>query len=346
MIRMGKTGWVLSTIGLVILVIFVVRIIQLSADEEPAETIDEIRSSQGIPVVVTEVERGDLERWLRFSGTVTGEREAVIRARSDDEIREIRVSVGDRVSQGQLLVRQAGQGTDARIRQAEAAYRQAERSVERLRPLWEAGALSDQDWEDALTALELAEADVASVSEVQGGIAPISGVVSEVPARVGSFPAAGDPLVRVVDDSWYRIPLRISERQASEIERGMVAEVAGTEDRGVVDRISIQASAMTRLVEVETRFSGSASLRPGTLVTVRIRVAGADNVVMIPRAALRDDTGVWVLSNDDTVEFREVEVGLRNDERIEIIAGLEPGEQVVVEGASLLSEGARVRVVD
>ncbi|TVP54014.1 MAG: efflux RND transporter periplasmic adaptor subunit [Gemmatimonadales bacterium] len=343
--RMGRTGWVLSGIGLVIVVIFAVRIIQLMADEEPSPTVDEIRESSGMPVVVVDVERGNLETWRRFSGTVTGEREAVIRARSDDEIREIRVRVGDRVQAGQMIVRQAGQGSDARVRQAEASVRQAERNVERLRPLWEAGALSDQDWEDANTQLELAQADLEAVAEVQGGVAPIAGIVSEVPARVGSIPAAGDPLVRVVDDSSYRIPLQMSERQAGEIDRGMRAEVSGVGTAGEVDRVAIQASALTRLVEVEVRFPGTASLRPGTFVNVGILVAETEDTILVPDRAIRDG-GVWVLLDDDTVEFREVEIGLRNDEMVEILSGLDEGEVVVVEGASLLSDGALVQVVD
>jgi len=64
----------------------------------------------------------------------------------------------------------------------------------------------------------------------------------------------------------------------------------------------------------------------------------------VPRQALRDGA-VWVVS-DDEAEFREVEVGLRNDQMVEILSGLDAGEAVVVEGASLLSDGARVQVVD
>lgn len=343
--RMGRTGWVLAGIGLIIGVIFVVRIIQLSADEEPSPTVDEIRESSGMPVVVVDVDRGDLETWRRFSGTVSGEREAVIRAQSNDEIREIRVSVGDRVEAGQMIVRQAGQGSDARVRQAEASLRQAQRNVERLRPLWEAGALSDQDWEDANTRLEVAQADLEAVADVQGGVAPIAGIVSEVPARVGSIPIAGDPLVRVVDDSAYRVSLRMSQQQAGEIERGMRAEVSGLETGGEVDRVAIQADRLTRLVEVEVRFPGTASLRPGTLVSVGILVAETEDAIRVPARAIRDG-GVWVLLDDDTVEFREVEIGLRNNDMVEIRSGVDEGETVVVEGASLLSDGARVQVVD
>ncbi len=345
MARMGRTGWTLSILGLIVVVVVVVRVFQLAGDEEPDPTVDEIRERSGFAVLVAEVDRGDLETWRRFSGTVLGDREAVLRARSGDEIREILVGVGDRVRTGDLVIRQAGQGSDARMRQARASVEQARRNVDRLRPLWEAGALSDQDWEDANTRLEVAEADLEATAETQDGLAPIAGIVSEVPARVGSFPQVGDPLVRIVDDGAYRIPLSVSEGQAREIERGMQVEAVGVDTPGSVDRVAIQADPRTRLVEVETRFPGSASLRPGTLIGVRILVDSREDVIRVPDQALRDG-GVWVVRDDDTVEFREVETGLRNDELVEVTSGLEVGEKVVVEGASLLSDGARVQVVD
>ncbi|TVP74922.1 MAG: hypothetical protein EA352_09570, partial [Gemmatimonadales bacterium] len=76
-----------------------------------------------------------------------------------------------------------------------------------------------------------------------------------------------------------------------------------------------------------------------------VLVAVVEEVIRVPSQAVRDG-GVWVVLDDDTVEFREVEVGLRNDEMVEITGGLEEGETVVTEGASLLSDGARVQVVD
>lgn len=346
---LGTTGWVLLALGVVLASIFVLRLVQLSAEEEPAPTVDEIRSQDGIPVVVGEAEEGDLEVWRTFTGTVTGDRESVVRARSDDEIREVRVRVGDRVSAGQLLVRQSGQSSDARVRQADAALQQAERRVDRLRPLWEAGALSDQDWEDANTQLELARADREALAGTTESTAPIAGIVSELPARVGMIPSQGDPLARIVDDRAWRIPLRMSPEQAAEVELGQEARVGSGEDapRGRVDRVTLQADPRSRLVEVDVRLDGAAAsgIRPGSFATVRILVDRSEGVVRIPRTALRTE-GVWVLNGEDRVELREVEVGLRGEDWVEIISGVRAGERVVTEGTRLLSDGARARVVD
>ncbi|TVR50303.1 MAG: efflux RND transporter periplasmic adaptor subunit [Gemmatimonadales bacterium] len=348
--RMGTTGWVLTGLALVIVLIFGIRLVQLSAEEDPADTVDQIREREGIPVVVAEAERGTLEVWRTFSGTVTGERESVLRARSDDEVREVRVRVGDRVQSGQMLVRQAGQASDARIRQADAALQQAQRQVERLRPLWEAGALSDQDWEDANTRMELARADREALSGTTDGIAPIAGLVSEVPARVGMIPTQGDALVRIVDDSAWRIPLRVSPDQAAELQAGQAARVGTGVDPvvGLVDRVTLQADPRSRLVEVDVRVDGASAagrLRPGSFATVQVLVDIREEVVRIPRTALRPE-GVWVLNGDDVVELREVEAGLQGDEWVEIMVGVDVGERVVTEGARFLSDGARAQVVD
>jgi RND family efflux transporter MFP subunit len=346
---LGTTGWVLTILAVLLVVVFGVRLMQLSAEEEPAPTVDEIREQEGMPVVVASADRGSLEVWRSFTGTVTGERESVVRARSDDEVREVRVRVGDRVVQGQLLVRQSGQSADARVRQVDAGVQQAERRVERLRPLWEAGALSDQDWEDANTALELARADREALAGSMDGLAPIAGIVSEVPARVGMVPAQGEPLVRIVDDSAWRIPLRMSPEQAAELQVGQVARVGSGDEapEGRVDRVTLQADPRSRLVEVDVRVAGrdAPGLRPGSFTTVRVLVDAREEVVRIPRTALRPE-GVWVLNGDDRVELREVEVGLRGEDWVEIVRGVNPGDMVVTEGTRLLSDGARARVVD
>lgn len=345
----STTVWVLVVLGLIVVGIFAFRLVQLSSDPPPAETVDQIREREGIPVVVAQAERGSIQAWRSFNGTVTGDRESVLRARSDDEIREVRVRVGERVEPGQLLVRQSGQSSDARVRQAEAQLEQAERRVERLRPLWEAGALSDQDWEDANTGLDLARADLEALSGTLDGLAPISGVVSEVPARVGMIPAQGDPLVHVVDDSAWRIPLQVSPEQAEEIAEGMTARIGSSSDAptGRVDRVALQAGPRSRLVEVEVVVAGSAApdLRPGTLASVQILVAEAEGTVRIPRIALRNE-GVWVLNGEDRAELREVRTGLESEEWIEILEGVEPGERVVTEGTRLLSDGALGQVVE
>ena len=153
---------VIGIVVLVVAVVVVARVIQASAPVVPAPDVEEIRRQTGVPVEVMEVRAAPLEARRSFAGTVRGVRSATVRARTGDEILEIPVRVGQRIQEGDVVVRQSSEGSMASVRQAEAAFEQAQRTVERLRPLHERGAISDQDWDNDLTGLRVAEANLES----------------------------------------------------------------------------------------------------------------------------------------------------------------------------------------
>jgi len=337
--------WIPAAVALTLVLLIVYRMIQASSPEDAAPTVEQIRADQGVPVTVAAVRQGALSVWREYNGTVSGAQEAVVRARSGDQIAAVPVQVGQRVTRGQLLVRQEGDGTGARVRQAEAARRQASRTVERLRPLHSAGAISDQEWEGALTQLELASADVAAARDILTLTSPLAGTVTEVTARPGMIPSAGDPLVRVADLSELVVYLRVGAAEAAEIRQGQSARVAGTGVAGQVRRIALQADPATRQVEVEVAFPPAAGLIPGTLATVQIEVAERSQATQLPRAAVRDGQ-IWVVGEDGRATRRNVQIGLQSLDQVEIVSGVQPGERVVVEGGALLSEGAPVRVIE
>jgi membrane fusion protein, multidrug efflux system len=336
--------WIPLLVLSAMIAIVVVRILQASAEREAAPTVETLRVEGGVPVTTSPTVEGPLEVWREFSGTVAGVREGVVRARTTDQISAVPVSVGQSVRQGQVLVRQAGETIQARLRQAETARQQAQRAVDRLRPLHEAGALSDQEWEDALTRLDLASADLSAAGEALSLTSPLSGVVTEVIARPGMVPSTGDPLVRVADLSQLVVFVRVSAAQAMEMRQGLPARVAETGVTGRVRRVALQADPATRLVEVEIEFPRGSGLIPGTLATAEVRVAARERAIHVPRAAVRDGR-VWVVDENRRAVSREVTPGVTAGDRIEIASGLQPGDQVVVDGASLLSPDALVRVV-
>lgn len=331
---------------LVVLVAFtalvVVRVMQATAERDPVPTVEQIRQDRGVSVAVASVEEGPLEVWREHSGTVSGSQEAVVRARTGDRIADVPVTVGQSVRRGQVLVRQAGETADARVRQADTARLQAERHVARMRPLYEAGAISDQEWDSATTQLELAEADLAAARDPLVLTSPLTGVVTGVPARPGMIPEAGDALVRVADLSRFVVYLRVSAVQAEEIRQGQPARLVNREVLGRVRRVALQADPETRLVEVEVEFPADARLILGTLARVQIQVASRPDAVSVPRDAVRDGMA-WVVGDDDRASRRPLTLGIETRDRIEVLAGVRPGDRVVVEGASRLSEGALVR---
>lgn len=354
---------VVGTITLAIVAVVVVRIVQASRPAEPTPDVTEIRQQAGIPVEVARATVGPLEVRRSFAGTVRGIRSATVRARTADQILEIPVRVGQRVSEGDVVLRQSSQGSQASVIQAEAAHAQAVRTVERLRPLHEQGAISNQDWDNAQTALSMAEANLAAARRAIVLTSPIDGVVTDILETPGSFPSSGDPLMRISDLSRVQVLLAVSPGQREELQVGQRAFLQSRLGEGRVTRIALQADPDTRLMEVEVTFpgnvaaAGSASsgdsgasgatalpLVPSTLATLEIVVGARDSTLQIPAAALQNGS-VWVVDEQGIARARAVRVGLAGNGSVEILDGLEVGDRVVTAGASLLSEGARTRVV-
>lgn len=335
--------WLPALLIIALVAVVVLRVVQASTPADPMPSVEELREARGISVVVAPVLTGPLEVWRRHSGSAAGRRDGVLRARSDDPVAAVLVAVGDRVREGQVLVRMASDAVEARVRQARAAEQQARRVVERMRPLHEAGAISDQEWENASTQYELAQADLAATRAMLDLTSPLTGTVTEVPARPGIVARSGDPLVRVADLAELRVTLYVSATDAGEIRADQAARTASGAI-GRVQRVALQADPASRLVEVTVAFPPDAGLIAGTLATIDIRVATREAAVQVPNAALRDGV-VWVVGQDNRVGRRVVVIGLQGNGVMEVLDGLEPGERVVIDGAALLSDGATVRVV-
>ncbi len=336
--------------GLAVLLVAVValRIVQASRSAPEAPEVDEIRARTGIPVEVAVAQEGPLVVQREFTGALRGIRSATIRAKTGDEILEIPVRVGQWVRAGHVVIRQSSEGSMASVQQAAAAHEQAQRSVERLRPLHERGAISDQDWDNALTGLRVAEANLEAARRSVDLVSPIDGIVTDILLNRGSMPESGDPLVRVSDLSRVQVVLQVSPEQARELGLGQPATVPAHGLVGSVSGIALQASPESRLLEVELTFPGiggdSTRAVPGTLVTALIEVGQRASALLVPQAAVRDGVA-WVVDADGVAHRREVTAGLEGNGQVEIVSGLAAGEQVVVAGASLLSDGARTRIV-
>lgn len=347
-----------GTLALAIVALVVLRIVQATRGAAPVPDVDEIRAQTGIPVEVAVARQAPLVVRREFTGALRGIREATVRAKTGDEIVDIPVRVGQRVRTGQVVLRQSSRGSRASVDQAQAAYQQATRNVDRLRPLKDRGAISDQDWDNALTGLKVAEANLEAARRSVDLISPIAGIVTDVLVTRGMMPDNGDPLLRVSDLSRVQVLLQLSPDQVRELALGQPAVLPAQALRGQVTRIALQASPASRLLEVELTFPGAIAQSrtegdsspaaepaiPGTLVTAQVEVGRRASALLVPQAAVREDV-IWTVGADGCAHRRDVTLGLTGNGQVEVLAGLEPGERVVVAGASLLSDSARVRVV-
>jgi RND family efflux transporter MFP subunit len=184
-------------------------------------------------------------------------------------------------------------------------------------------------------------------------LAPFAANVKERQVTVGQFVQANTPLLTLVKIDPIRLRAEVPERMAPWIRVGQIAEVsveafANRKFRGKIWRISptVNESKRTFLVEalIDNR---NEELKPGSYARARVETDRAERIHLIPARAINYVFGsnkAYVISGD-TIEARDVKLGDRYGEEVEITEGLQPGELVATTQVNRLDTGFKVRVV-
>jgi len=258
-------------------------------------------------------------------------------------------SVGETVRAGQLLALlnpAAGEGGYARVR---GELDRLEREAARAERLYAAGAIPQRRLEEALHDLEVARAEMQSIGG--GGAdgdfrlrvtAPISGVVARRSFVPGGRVEAGESLFVVVDAStvWLRVQLPSAAASALTLEATPTFTIEGIDRSFETSRLVSVGSVLdpqTRAVPAVFEASNSTGmLRIGHFASATVPVGGTVTGVAIPNSAIVDDNGIpvaYVQTGGESFDRRVLTLGERDATRTVVVAGILPGEMVVITGA-------------
>jgi multidrug efflux pump subunit AcrA (membrane-fusion protein) len=182
-------------------------------------------------------------------------------------------------------------------------------------------------------------------------LSPINGVVADRPVNAGEMATAGMPLISIVDISQVRAIANVPVKEAESIRVGRPARVAGPDGDipGTVTVVSPSANANATTVEVWVQIANPGErLKPGATARVSIIAETIQNTLVVPASALLNGEGgrqkVMVVSSDSVAHERPVAVGVRQGARVQILSGVQQGEQVVTSGGLGLDDKAKVAI--
>lgn len=242
-------------------------------------------------------------------------------------------------------------GGDA-IKAARLQYEAAKREVERLKPLREEGIVTVGEYNAAVAAMELAQN--ATSSSNRSVTSPLSGTITSVDVANGQYVEAGTQIATVATENGHMIvradlPKRyvnlaksISSARISEPYTGEVFDAAITTS-------PVTATSSAGYIPLYFAISESSNLAPSSYVDVYISTASERRGISLPIEAISDKLGkkfVYIKLDEDCYERRPVEVGTVNANLVEIISGVNDGEEVVTSGATFvrLAENSNVAV--
>ncbi|MGD8375982.1 MAG: efflux RND transporter periplasmic adaptor subunit [Acidobacteriota bacterium] len=322
--------------------------------EEAAEEEEETR----VPVSVTEVARGSVSTYVSATANLIAEDEVRVLAEAEGQLDQLLVEEGDMVERDQLLALLVRDDEQIQFDKAEVRASNAELAFDRTRRLAAEGLVAEEELETATMEHRVAQQELAEArwkldqTEIR---APFAGRITARDVTVGKHIRVGDELFTVTNFEPLIARIYLPEKDV----------VGLAPDRPV--RITLQADAdvsfagrirqIAHVVDVATgtvkvtveAVHPPRSVRPGGFVDIAITRQTKQDVVLVPRDAVIRElqrAHVFVKSDDGKAVRKDIELGLEEGDHIEVLSGLEGGEQVVIAGQGGLKDGMAVKVIE
>ncbi len=296
-----------------------------------------------------------IEEQIEAVGTTIARRSVAVVPAASGRLEEINFEPGDTVEQGAVLARLDNDIERANLAEAQAKAQEARRAVERGQSLRRTRAISEVTLENLLAQEQIALAEVERAERRLSDRtirAPFSGVVGLRRADLGARVNDSTMLTTLDDLREVEIEFSVPEIHYGRIATGQNVAADGTAfpDRrfdGKIVSIDSRVDPVSRAFKVRARLPNPNRTLPAGMFMHLVVVLSAREALTVPEEAIvvqGSETFVFVVAGERAAR-RPVSLGRRQVGTIEVVEGVEPGEQVVVRGGQRLRDGAQVRIV-
>ncbi|HIG56535.1 MAG TPA: efflux RND transporter periplasmic adaptor subunit [Candidatus Latescibacteria bacterium] len=312
------------------------------------------RKAAAIPVKGDTVSRADMSAYVETYARLEAERKVSVLARTTGLVEALTGEEGDKVRQGQALVRLNKEELSLRLKQVQAAFEEAKANYQRIEVLHDQRMVSQTEYEStrlrfANAALGLEEAELnLTYTDLT---APISGVITQRLVEIGDLVRGNQEVFVIADLDPLLVRIFVPERRMYQLHPGQEATIAvealpEQNFTGQIRMISPEIDPESGTVKVTLEVDANGLLKPGMFATVRIITERRPNTLVVPKKALileTDEDDVFIIE-EGKVRRAAIELGFIEGGQVEIISGLKEGDIVVTIGHEGLKDGAAVRL--
>lgn len=299
--------------------------------------------------------KGPISKTLELTGTVEPYRLAQLASPAEGPVINLEVREGDIVNTGDtLLLIGRRKGIEAQIAFYREDLQKEEDNLKRVQQLVQSEALPGEQLDQAKAAFEKAKAQLAKAEETAmdyAVTAPWDGIVYRVLVKDGAYVTPRVPLVEIYDPESLVIRTAIPEQYSAKIKKNIPLVVSldafpGNNFKANIIRLYPFLDPQTRTRTIEIDIIQKVSLLPGMFARLTLKLETVASAVIIPVEGImitpEGRQVIFVIKEGKAVQ-REVVTGIEEGKRIQIIDGVEPGEEVVVAGNETLKNGREVR---
>ncbi|HYG14536.1 MAG TPA: efflux RND transporter periplasmic adaptor subunit [Bacteroidia bacterium] len=296
----------------------------------------------------------DVSSTVNSSGTLLSNEEVEIRPELQARVIKVNFKEGSLVAKGQLLVKLDDAELVAQLKKLQAQKALNQKNLERLEELLKIEGVSRQEYDAVQTQVKAFDADIDLIkaqlrkTEIR---APFSGEIGLTNVVEGSYVTPLTLIATLQQTDPLKVDFAVPEKYAQLVKKGskLYFTVDGFRDtfEATVYATESKIDLATRNIKVRARYPNrNGKLIPGMFARVSLGIENRQGAVMIPTQSLIPVArGKQVIvSKGGKAVFVSVEAGLRNEDQVEIIEGIQPGDTVITTGIMQLRPGALLRV--
>ena len=313
--------------------------------------MEQIQKEEGIPVRVTTVQTTTFRKNLSYNATLSGSEESTATAMVGDIIVKINAKVGDKVNKGDIIVSFPVNTPAASWEQATSAFNSIKTVYERMQRLHAQGAISQQDLDNVETQYKVSKANLDASEQMINVRAPLSGIITAMMVNVSEKVFPGKELFTVASTGGYKAVLMVPESEINMLKKGAKASAKWLDETipGKISQISLAMDKESKAFRVEVLFPGmNKKISYGVTAEIAIEVLAKPNVIVVERQHIGQENGtmfVWRDVNNQAVKT-PITTGQDNSLEFEVVSGLSVGDILVTEGVNMLTENAKLRVIE
>lgn len=340
------------------------------------EKKNEIAAEIPIEVKVSGTTENDNSLFVTASGKIESQKSANVSTRMMGYVTKVHVIMGQKVSQGQLLVSinntdlQAKKAqVDASILQATAGYTNAKKDYERFKTLFSQQSASQKELDDMTSRYEMAKAGLEGAKQMRNEVmaqfsysnitAPFSGEVTNTFVKEGDMANPGMPLVSLEGNGLMQVMAMVSEGDITSIKNGMAVNVLvksfNQQLKGKVSEVSGSATNTggQYLVKINLDKTNATVLSgmfvnvqfPIEKTTVKAETDKSDRVLVQESALVNQGqlTGIYTVNNNVAI-LRWIRTGKSYGNQVEVLSGLTADEKYIVSAEGKLYNGVKVLI--
>ncbi|MEM6629955.1 MAG: efflux RND transporter periplasmic adaptor subunit [Bacteroidota bacterium] len=338
------------------------QLVSLNSQIEKLETEiqkedpEQIREARKIPVVIEPLSTQEFSHYLKVQGQVEANKNILISPKTAGNIEAIYVKEGQSVSKNKTLAKIDNAVLQRSIEEVNTQLELAKTLYQKQKNLWDQEIGTEVQYLTAKNQMDLLKKRLGTLKE-QAAMAmvyaPFAGVVDEIFPKVGESTGPGMPFFRIVNTSDLSLAVQLSEAYIPHVKRGDEVKIYFPAlDEEITARISSVGQSIDpnkRTFEIEVKLPPRARYKANMFGEVSIRDQQRDEALVLPvNIVQRSEKGpfVYIAQKGEGEQWlaarKLIETGLSYNGEIEVVSGLEAGEQIITTGYKNLSDGTEL----